>query len=148
MRAHKLAAIVIASISLGGPGALAQESSLVGTWTAETKILLESEGALIEAPRQLSFVIEDVDGQFVRGYRTWKAQVENQPGYVGNTPLEEAREPFIGTVSADGKSIRLVEVEDEGMMFCERTGPDEIEFTYMETAPHPVVYTAIFHRAP
>ena len=147
MRAYQHAGIVTVLLSLGGAEALAQQSDLVGTWTTETTVLLESEDKIVEAPREMSFVIEDVHGQFVRGYRTWKAKAEHQPGYVGDTALEEAREPFIGTVTSDGKSLRLVETEDEGMMFCERTGPDQIELTYMEAAPHPVVYTAVLNRA-
>ena len=139
-------AFAIFSLALGVGQVLAQQSDLVGTWTTETTILLETDGKIVEAPRELTFVIEEVHGQLVRGYRTWEAEAANQPGYVGNVPLNEAREPFIGSVTSDGKTIHLVETEDEGMMICERTGPDEIEFTYMEAAPHPVAYTAIFHR--
>jgi len=32
-------------------------------------------------------------------------------------------------------------------MFCERMGADEIELTYMESAPHPVAFSAGFRRA-
>lgn len=61
-------------------------------------------------------------------------------------PLNEVREPFIGSVTSDGKTIRPVETDDENLMSCQRTGPDEIELTYMEAAPHRVVYSTILHR--
>ena len=146
MRVCQLVAVSIFSIAASATPSLAQQSDLVGTWTTETTILLETEGEIVEAPRMMSFVVEEVDGQLVRGYRTWEAEAANQPGYVGDTPLNEAREPFIGSVTSDGKTIHLVETDDEGMMFCQRMGPDEIELTYMEAAPHPVVYSTILHR--
>jgi len=147
MRVCQLFVVSIFSLAVSAAPSLAQNSDLVGTWTTKTKVLLETEGGkIVEAPREMSFVIEKVNGQLVRGYRTWMAKIPNQPGYVGETPLKEAREPFIGSVTSDGKSIRLVETEDNGMLFCERMGPDAIELTYMEAAPHPVVYSTILHR--
>jgi len=95
-------------LAVSATHALAQASDLIGTWTTETTILLKSGGEIVEAPRKLSVVIEDVDGKFVRGYRTWQAKAPVKPGYVGDIVLSEAREPFIGTVTADGKSIHLV----------------------------------------
>jgi hypothetical protein len=147
MRVCQLVVVSIFSLAVSSLQSLAQGSDLVGTWTTEATILLETQGGeIVEAPREMSIVIEEVDGQLVRGYRTWMAEAANQPGYVEETPLNEAREPFIGSVTSDGKTIRLVETDDEGMMFCERMGPDEIELTYMEAAPHPVVYSAVFQR--
>jgi len=147
MRGRQLVAGSISWLAVSAVPSLAQQSDLVGTWRTETTVLLETEGdKIVEAPREMSFVIEEVNGQLVRGYRTWMAEAANQPGYVENVPLNEAREPFIGSVTSDGKTIHLVETDDEGMMFCQRMGPDEIELTYMEAAPHPVVYSAILHR--
>ena len=76
------------------------------------------------------------------GYRTW-AEVD-EPGNVEEDLVLEATEPFIGALSMDGRTLRLVEVDDDGLMFVSRVGDDALEFTDMEAAPHPIVYTAIF----
>ena len=147
MRVRQLFVVSIFSLAVSAAPALAQKSDLIGTWTAKTTVLLETEGnKVVEAPREITFIIETVDGQLIRGYRRWMAKTPNQPGYVGETALHEAREPFIGSITSDGKHFRLVETEDDGMMFCERMGPDEFELTYLEAAPHAVAYTAVFHR--
>ena len=146
MRFRHIMSLGALSLTLCATQASAEQSDLVGTWTTETTILLESEGKLIEAPRRHTFVIEEVDGQLVRGYRTWAGQAD-EPGYVGDVPQNEAREPFIGTLSSDGQTLYLVETEDEGMIFCERIGADRIEMAYMESAPHAIVFTAVLERA-
>ena len=147
---HRILLAGALSLTLGGQ-VLAQQSDLLGSWTAEATTLLEAEEKLTETPRELTFVhtlvIEAVDGQLVSGYRTWERQTDLPPGYIGDVPLNVAREPFIGTVSSDGKTIRLVETEDEGLIFCERIGADRIELTYMEAAPHALIFTAILERA-
>jgi hypothetical protein len=135
----------IFAIAVPASPSMAQSSDLVGTWTAETTIILESEGEIVEVPRVLSIVIESVHGTVVQGARTWKAKTGN-PGYVAEQSVLEAFEPFIGAVSSDGKTLRLVEVDDSGLMFATRIGDDQIDLTYMEAAPHAVAYSAIFHR--
>ncbi|MCP4381638.1 MAG: hypothetical protein GY798_09530 [Hyphomicrobiales bacterium] len=132
------------AVAVSASTSSAQTSDLVGTWTAEATIILESDDEIVEVPRVLSIVIESVHGSVVQGARTWKAETEN-PGYVEEESVLEASEPFIGALSADG-TLRLVEVDDHGLMFATRIGDDQIELTYMESAPHAVAYTAIFHR--
>jgi len=129
-----------------GCDAMAQTPDLVGTWTGEVVTLLQSEGELVERATAISVVIEKVNGNHIFGYRTWKIIDKPVPGYVGDVPLTSASEKFIGAISSDGDTLRLVEVEDRGIMFGEVLGPDEIEFTYIETAPHPVAFTGIYHR--
>lgn len=122
------------------------DCDLAGTWVGETVIMLESEGEIVAAPRIHTIVIEEVDGNLVHGFRTWRSPEDQDPGYVGEIATTDASEPFIGSLSADGDRLHLVEFEDHGMLIGEVLGPDMIEFTYMEAAPHAVVYTAIYHR--
>lgn len=122
------------------------ECDLTGTWVGETVIILESQGQIVAAPRIHTIVIEEVDGNLVQGFRTWRSPEDEDPGYVGDVATTDASEPFIGSLSADGDALHLVEFEDHGMLIGEVLGPDRIEFTYMEAAPHAVVYTAIYHR--
>ncbi|WP_421724624.1 hypothetical protein [Bauldia sp.] len=124
---------------------MAQASDLIGTWTAETSVILELDDEIVEAPRIFTIVIESVNGQIVRGTKSWKAGSDD-PGYIDDESVFEATEPVIGALSGDGKTLRLVEVDDHGLMFATRIGDDEIELTYMEGPPHAVAYTAIFQR--
>ncbi|WP_372574775.1 hypothetical protein [Ruegeria jejuensis] len=127
--------------------AQAQDSqSFVGTWTGETTILLDTGKKIIEAPRQQSIIITEADGNLLRGYRTWSALEEDQQGFVGSVPTSDAQEPFIGVIMSNGTTIRMVETEDGGLMFCELISPDQIEMTYMEAAPHAVIYTTVYKK--
>ena len=130
---------------IGAP-AFAQDSDLVGTWTASATVLLKSDGEVKKVTNSFTIVFQDVEGSSIQGIRTWKNE-SGDPGYVGDEATTEASEPFIGTVTSDGNTIRLVEVNDSGLLFGERLGADRIEFSYLEFAPHPVAWTAIFERA-
>ncbi|MEM7024228.1 MAG: hypothetical protein AAF637_16815 [Pseudomonadota bacterium] len=132
-------------LTLGVGVSHAQQSEFLGTWSAEIEILLVADGEVAEVPRVMSIVVEEVDGSHVRGYRQWEA-LTDVPGNVGGESTLIAAEPFIGAIDSDGVTLHLVEIEDSGMMFAELLGPDELEFTYMEAAPHAVVYTAILQR--
>lgn len=132
-------------IAFSSAKSTAQSSDLIGTWTGEAIIALESEGEIKEVPRTLSIVIDEVNGSLVQGYRTWAAKTDD-PGYVLNQEVLQAKEPFLGAISTDGVTLHLVEIEDRGLIFGRRLGPDQIEITYMEAAPHAVVYNAIHHR--
>ncbi len=122
------------------------DCDLVGTWVGETMVALKSENKIVETPRIFTMVIEEVKGNLLKGVKTWRSPEDKDPGYIGNRLTTSASEPFIGALSSDGDTLRLVEVEDRGILIGEVLGPDEIEFTYMETAPHPVVYTVVYRR--
>ncbi|MEM1130641.1 MAG: hypothetical protein AAGH83_08980 [Pseudomonadota bacterium] len=119
---------------------------LVGTWVGATTILLMSEGQIVEAPRIHTIVIEEVSGNLIKGFRTWRSPTDDDPGYVGDLPTTDAMEPFFGSISADGDGLHLVEYADHGMLIGKVLGPNAIEFTYMEAAPHAVVYSAVYTR--
>jgi len=67
-------------------------------------------------------------------------------GNVAGENVLSAEEPFIGTIDTDGVTLRLVEIDDSGMLFCGCLGPDRLEITYMETYPHAVIYTSVLTR--
>lgn len=144
-----LLAFGVALLALVGtePTVAQDNADLVGTWRADTIVLLESEGELVEAEREFSFVIESISGSLVRGFRTWKAtDPAEQTGYVGDDKVTEAQEPFIGVLSSDGKTIHMVETQDRGTIITNVLSTDQIEVTYFENAPHPVVHTGIYDR--
>ncbi len=123
----------------------AQQPDLLGTWTAKATILMQLESGVVQAPRQMSLTFEKQDGQLVRGYKDWSGSTDD-PGHIGDEKVLAAKEPFIGTISQDGQTLRLVETGDSGHMFCALIGPDELEVTYMEAAPHAVAWTAVMRR--
>lgn len=137
--------VALFALTAFASSAASEESDLVGVWKAKVIVALQSDGKIVETPRVMSITIEQVNGSLLRGERTWSAE-SDVTGNVAGEDVLEASEPFIGAVEADGKTIHLVEVDDNGMMFCELLGPNELELTYMETDGNPVVYTAIFRR--
>jgi len=146
MRVAQLASMAILSAVAGIVPASGQTSDLVGTWTAEITIALQSEGQVVEVDRDWLFVVEEVDGSLVRGYHAWLAESDD-PGYVEDKPVLTASEPFVGAVSSDGKILHLVEINDQGLMFGELIGPGKLEISYMEVAPHAVVFSTVLSRA-
>ena len=146
MRVGQLVSAAVFSAAFGAAPASAQTSDLVGMWTAEITIALVSKGEIVEVDRDWVFVIEEVDGSLVRGHHAWRAKSDD-PGYVGNDPVLDASEPFLGAVSSDGKTFSLVEIDDHGLLFGELIAPEELEVSYMEAAPHAVAFTAVLRRA-
>jgi len=135
----------IVALALGSATLRAEESSLLGTWSGEIEALLEVDGSIAKVQRVMTVVIEGIDGSHVRGFRQWQA-LDETPGNVAGDATLSAVEPFIGALDSDGVTLRLVEVEDPGFLFCELLGPDELEVSYMETAPHAVAWTAVLRR--
>lgn len=94
---------------------------------------------------EMTLKIETPDGGLIKGNKHWK-KLRGQGGNVAGVDMPEANEPFIGTIESDGQTVRMVEIEDYGLMFGRIIGPDKLEISYMEPHPHAVVWTAIFQR--
>jgi hypothetical protein len=135
----------IMALALSSATLHAQESSLLGTWSGEVEALLEVDGSITKGQRLMTLVIDEVDGSHIRGYRHWQS-LDTKPGNVAGNPTLDASEPFIGALASDGVTLRLVETQDQGLLFCELLGPDQLEVSYMEAAPHAVAWTAILQR--
>ncbi|MEM0906802.1 MAG: hypothetical protein AAGJ94_05515 [Pseudomonadota bacterium] len=139
--------VAVYALGVSGPTLAQDTADLAGTWTAKTNVLLISDGKVVEAEREYSFVIERVSGALIQGYRAWEAiSPPDQIGYVGEEQLTQAREPFIGVVSADNETIHMVETEDRGSIMARILGANQIEIIYTENAPHAVVHSAIYSR--
>lgn len=148
MQVRHLMVIGIFSLAVSSAQALAQGADLVGTWVGkvEARVVGPDENIRKGVREEASVVIEEVDGRFVRAYKTWKAKNESEAGYIEDVEAVQAKEPMLGVISADGKTIDFVELEDEGTMFCDLTGPDTMEIIYLEGVPHPTVATYSLHR--
>ena len=145
MRKNSIQRVFAVSIAFLAAPAIAEDNSILGTWSAETEIMLELNGDVIRAPREISITVESVDGNFVQGTRSWKA-LDQTPGDVAGDRVLTATEPFIGAKDTDGMTYRLVETGDSGFMFVEMLNADTLEFTYMENYPNPVIYTVVLQR--
>lgn len=145
MRTFQLVAIAVFCVALVSSQMAAKTSDIVGTWSAETEILLELDDEIVKVPRVMTGVIDKVDGALFYGRRMWKARTAD-PGNVAGTEVLSATEPFIGAIDSDGVTLRIVETDDPGIMFGEVLGPNELEITYMESYPHAVVYTVVLKR--
>jgi hypothetical protein len=126
-------------------GASAQQPDISGTWKAEVQNLRPIDGKLVQSLLEMTLKIEAQDGGLIRGNKHWK-KLRGQGGNVAGVDLPEANEPFIGTLESDGRTVRMVEINDYGLMFGRVIGPDKLEVSYMEPYPHAVAWTAIFQR--
>jgi len=126
-------------------GASAQQPDISGTWKAEVRNLRPIDGELVQSLLEMTVKIEAQDGGLIRGNKHWK-KLHGQGGNVAGVDLPEANEPFIGTLESDGRTVRMVEINDYGLRFGRVIGPDKLEISYMEPYPHAVAWTAIFHR--
>lgn len=92
--------------------------------------------------------ITEQDGWYFKGTRGWKLvdPPEKPLGYIMNTPVNEADEPFLGVVGFDGKSLTLVENGDLGTMKAVLAGEDKMEFLYYEPGEHPLVFRLVLTR--
>ena len=145
MRTLQFVAVAVLSLALFSNQLQAKPADIVGTWSAETNILLELDDEIVKVPRVMTVVIDKVDGALFYGRRSWKALTDD-PGNVAGTDVLAATEPFIGAIDSDGVTLRIVETDDPGIMFGEVLGPNQLEITYMESFPHAVVYTVVLKR--
>ncbi len=145
MHTVKVFVTTVVALVLFAFGASAQESGILGAWRAEVSVL-RSDGATVTPSRsEITLIFEAQNGQLLQGKKHWK-DLEDHTGNVAGSEVREADEPFIGEIESDGRTVRLVEIEDSGMMFCSLRGADELEASYVESAPHAAVWSAVFHR--
>jgi len=129
------AAAIAAFITLASGQSRAKPPDIVGTWSAETNILLELEDKIVKVPRVMTIVIDKVDGQLFYGRRSWKALTDD-PGNVAGTDVLSATEPFIGAIDSDGVTLRIVETDDPGIMFLGRSwGPTSLRLPIWNPIP-------------
>jgi hypothetical protein len=141
----KVFVTTVVALVLFAFGASAQESGILGTWQAEVSVLRSDGGTVTPSHTEITLMFEEQRGQLVQGKKHWK-DLENHTGNVAGNEVREADEPFIGEIESDGRTVRMVEIEDNGMMFCRLLGQDELEASYIETSPHAAVWSAVFHR--
>ena len=68
----RMAASVVFLLAAAMPAG-AQYADFVERWSGKLTVLLEIDDEIVQVPQTMSVVIEQVDGNLVRGYRHWQA---------------------------------------------------------------------------
>lgn len=125
--------LILAGLAAAGvPAAEDSLPRLLGTWKGVERDMHWEESGFVttgDLPVQVAFEIKEQKGRLFAGVRTWT----NRQGTFS--------ESFSGVIAADAKRLYMVDHED-GYLFADLVGTDEIHFYYLESgASAKVVYT-------
>ena len=145
--ARILVSIVVA-VFLVSAVAAAEEAgqvipNLVGKWTADYKVF--SPRGFVESSNVLT--VTEQDGPYIRGNHVWTVRkgpkdLIPQHGKV----VTSEKEPLIGVIDFDGKTVRIVEKGDTGRFDGRVVGPDKMELVHTEGGAEALVYRAVFTK--
>jgi len=134
------------AVFLASAAAAAEEEAqgipnLVGKWTAEYKVF--SPRGFIESTNVLT--VTEQDGPYIRGNHVWTVRkgpkdLITQRGKV----VGSEKEPIIGVIDFDGKTVRIVERGDTGRFDGRVAGPNKMELIHTEGGAEAFVYRAVF----
>ncbi|MHB8771030.1 MAG: hypothetical protein ACYC7J_08540 [Syntrophales bacterium] len=136
----------VVAVFLVSAAAAAEEAgqgipNLVGKWTAEYKVF--SPRGFIESTNVLT--VTEQDGPYIRGNHVWTVRkgpkdLITQHGKV----VGSEKEPLIGVIDFDGKTVRIVERGDTGRFDGRVVGPSKMELVHTEGGTEAFVYRAVF----
>ena len=145
--ARVLVSMVVA-VFLVSAAAAAEEAgqvipNLVGKWTAEYKVF--SPRGFIESSNVLT--VTEQDGPYIRGNHVWIVRkgpkdLITQHGKV----VTSEKEPIIGVIDFDGKTVRIVERGDTGRFDGRVVGPNKMELVHTEGGAEAFIYRAVFTK--
>ncbi|MDD7909924.1 MULTISPECIES: hypothetical protein [Pseudovibrio] len=127
------------------PSALEQPSgaplpSLTGFWTAvKLEALYWHRDQTNEETAHFSLEIEEQNGALLEGMVHWDNDATKGPGHDGSSETRKARQPFIGVLGYDGRSLTLVQHPDSGRLEGRFLNADSLELVYSEAGRHAVV---------
>ncbi len=139
---------IVVAVFLVSAVAAAEEAgqvipNLVGKWTADYKVF--SPRGSYESSNVLT--ITEQDGPYLRGNHGWtvKKGSKNVVPQHGKVVTSE-KEPLIGVIDFDGKTVRIVEQGDTGRFEGRVVGPDKMELVHTEGGAEALVYRAVFTK--
>jgi hypothetical protein len=145
--ARVLVSMVVA-VFLASAAAAAEEAgqvipNLVGKWTAEYKVF--SPRGFVESSNVLT--VTEQDGPYIRGNHVWTVRkgpkdLITQHGKA----VTSEKEPIIGVIDFDGKTVRIVEQGDTGRFDGRVVGPNKMELVHTEGGAEALVYRAVFTK--
>ena len=145
--ARVLVSMVVAVFLVSAAGAAEEAGqvipNLVGKWTAEYKVF--SPRGFIESSNVLT--VTEQDGPYIRGnhvwtVRKWPKDLITQHGKV----VTSEKEPIIGVIDFDGKTVRIVERGDTGRFEGRVMGPNKMELVHTEGGAEAFIYRAVFTK--
>jgi len=124
--------------------AVAEEmSSLLGTWTTEYTVQSRQGESAAEA----KITITEQKGPLFRGTYEWEYDSKSEViGDHSSGVGKKGKEPFLGVIGWDNKSINIADIGDKGFWFGELTGADTMRVVYVESQDHATVLRAQFVR--
>lgn len=139
---------MVVAVFLASPVAAAEEAgqvipNLVGKWTAEYKVF--SPHGFIESSNVLT--ITEQDGPYIRGNHVWtvKKGAKDLITQHGKAVSSE-KEPIVGVIDFDGKTVRIVERGDTGRFDGRVVGLNTMELVHTEGGAEAFVYRAVFTK--
>jgi hypothetical protein len=146
--AAKVLVSVVVAVFLLSAVAVAEEAgqvipNLVGKWTAEYKVF--SPRGFIESSNVLT--VTEQDGPYIRGNHVWTIRkgpkdLITQHGKA----VASQKEPIIGVIDFDGKTVRIVEKGDTGRFEGRVVAPNRMELVHTEGGAEALVYRAVFTK--
>lgn len=117
--------------------------NLLGTWTAEYKV--SSPRGVIESSNVMT--ITEQDGPYLRGNHVWtiKKGAKDPVTQHGKVVTSE-KEPIIGVIDFDGRTVRIVEQGDTGRFDGRVVGANKMELVHTEGGDEALVYRAVFSK--
>ncbi|MRR55590.1 MAG: hypothetical protein EG822_13970 [Deltaproteobacteria bacterium] len=146
-RASILVSVMVA-LFLVSAVAVAEETgpvipNLVGKWTAEYKVF--SPRGFVESSNVLT--ITEQDGPYFRGNHIWAVN-KGPKGLITQhgKAITSEKEPIIGVIDFDGKTVRIIEKGDSGRFDGRVAGQNKLELVHTEGGAEAFVYRAVFTR--
>lgn len=128
-------ALLCAPMSFAGIGAASAEDmeSLIGTWRGDYRALIYHDGATRVGEVSMKLTIVAQDGEFLVGSHEWQlgASHQGKPD-IGGTASRGGAEDLVGLVSFDGKTVRLLETEDNGTLELTMVDANTLHAEYFE----------------
>ncbi|MFO1067825.1 MAG: hypothetical protein U1E14_04795 [Geminicoccaceae bacterium] len=138
--AGAIALILVATVP--GPARADGIPDLRGVWVAEATC--RNADKIARTTQKLEFF--EQDGQLVKANLSYVTAGNANIGETQGRAVGTATEPVIGAIAADGKTVRLAEVGDDGMIILEGVGPEGFSATYIEAGDHPLACVSVYRR--
>lgn len=144
----KVLVSMLVAVFLVSVAAAAEESgqvipNLVGKWTAEYKVF--SPRGFIESSNVLT--VTEQDGPYIRGNHVWTVRKGPKDLITQHKKVVTSeKEPLIGVIDFDGKTLRIVERGDTGRFDGRVVGPNKMELVHTEGGAEAFVYRAVFTK--
>jgi hypothetical protein len=118
--------------------------NLKGTWTGEYEAYFYKG----TTKARMTLEITEQTGAGFRGFNNWQhLRDKTKPLAVQRgKPVTSDKEPIMGVVGFDGKTLHIVEQGDGGWIEAELVGPDTMTVIYSESGDNALIYRSEFTR--